>query len=572
MIYMNFKLIKFSLLLIFISVLFLLPSGVNAQTAPTYTFILGGEEYASGPMKYSYDAQLVVEFYDGKFHGYYGGGAAPGAPAVTQHYISTNFDDLFHERNRQQTYYLTLSSGFPNEVCGTWLNNLIRLSPSKVAAVYHSEKNCVNATTEKTMSYATSDNNGVTWNKRGPILSVYDGERSQCADCDDAGDATVVKRNGYYYMFSTETTKDGWKQGIARAVVQADGLPGQWFKYYNGGYTEPALGGKFTPIGNGQLPGTRVAYNKIFKNFMSVGTTGKWGFILHTTLKNEPTKSNPYIYFFPQVSTNDDPNVDDWVYYKENPNRLEFYAYSVIVDPDNLNGDVDNDFFVYYTKINTGQDFNSMYMMRRRIKLYPNTLAKNVSYYPLAKYTLPSKTRTSISNPVYQGATSNTYLGYLSYSSQATANQTMLYECYVSASDDYKLQITPCSNSKHIRKLGYIEKTQTDKATITLKECYSAANSKHYYVGNEACTAGDTNTSTLGYLYPRNNVTDLDACPLSAIGDANCDSAINTLDYVCWLQEYNTQTKLTGCNSSDFDRERGVSILDYSTWFSSYSP
>jgi hypothetical protein len=104
---------------------------------------------------------------------------------------------------------------------------------------------------------AVSGDNGITWEKAGQVITsqkpkgwvYYEGqvESGTGEPC-----STVSKDGEYLYIYYTEHSRVGGR-GVqicmARAYL-ADGppLPGTWYKYYNGSFSEPGLGGKDTPV------------------------------------------------------------------------------------------------------------------------------------------------------------------------------------------------------------------------------------------------------------------------------------------------------------------------------------
>jgi hypothetical protein len=102
---------------------------------------------------------------------------------------------------------------------------------------------------------AVSTDGGLTWQDRGPVLrSAYD------ADCDyrngffvgGHGDFSVVMgpRGEYFYFMYSNYSGPVAEQGVAvaRGRVADRGQPGTVMKYFAGGWTEPGLGGKVTPL------------------------------------------------------------------------------------------------------------------------------------------------------------------------------------------------------------------------------------------------------------------------------------------------------------------------------------
>ncbi len=53
-------------------------------------------------------------------------------------------------------------------------------------------------------------------------------------------------------------------------------------------------------------------------------------------------------------------------------------------------------------------------------------------------------------------------------------------------------------------------------------------------------------------------------------GDANGDRKVDGLDYIIWLNNYNTTTDL-GPSVGDFNKDRRVDGLDYIIWLTNYT-
>ena len=111
-----------------------------------------------------------------------------------------------------------------------------------------------------TIGLASSNDNGESWTKLGPIISsnkpkgwtAYEGQ----FDSGVGIPGFVVSKTGeylyaYYYEMSRVDGR-GAQTCMARSRI-ADGppLPGTWEKYYNGAFSEPGLGGKDTPVVTG---------------------------------------------------------------------------------------------------------------------------------------------------------------------------------------------------------------------------------------------------------------------------------------------------------------------------------
>ncbi|HOI30244.1 MAG TPA: T9SS type A sorting domain-containing protein [Melioribacteraceae bacterium] len=134
---------------------------------------------------------------------------------------------------------------------------------------------------------ARSTDGGITWQRRGQVLSTAAPKPANCNfQIWGVGNPTVFKSKdgNYLYMMFTE-----WLRGnpvsrpdliyLARAAVSSDGEPGSWFKYSNGSFSQPGLGGLGTPVINQPPPDgltsvyaalPAVSYNTAIDQFIVV--------------------------------------------------------------------------------------------------------------------------------------------------------------------------------------------------------------------------------------------------------------------------------------------------------------
>ena len=119
---------------------------------------------------------------------------------------------------------------------------------------YHLEPDDLQCLTAPVIGAAVSDDGGRTWSDRGPVL-----ENGYPILCDyqngyfvgGNGDFTVVvdQQRYFYFLFSNyggPTEEQGI--AVARGAFEGRGQPGTVFKYHQGGWNEPGLRGKVTPV------------------------------------------------------------------------------------------------------------------------------------------------------------------------------------------------------------------------------------------------------------------------------------------------------------------------------------
>ena len=133
----------------------------------------------------------------------------------------------------------------------------------------------------------TSADKGLTWQYVGPIITRYDAGgtmkdmRQQAGQSMDGGPGdmhlTVDERSGYIYLYGyvwtypktgstdQELPKRQCKMWVARCAIADKMAPGKWQKFYNGGWTEPGMGGKASPV-----RAFSVTYNTFLKKYISL--------------------------------------------------------------------------------------------------------------------------------------------------------------------------------------------------------------------------------------------------------------------------------------------------------------
>jgi hypothetical protein len=160
---------------------------------------------------------------------------------------------------------------------GTWLFSVFRQDGDRMLGFYHAEDHEFAADPNskyvawKSIARCTSDDNGKTWQKDGQIITS-DREKPDEPTWGGAGDCSVVwdDANKQWVCFYQEHV-------LCMAVsADPDGKPGTWKKAYGFGFTEPGLGGEYTPIASlSKFPGGNPSV--YFNTFLK-----KWVMVWHT--------------------------------------------------------------------------------------------------------------------------------------------------------------------------------------------------------------------------------------------------------------------------------------------------
>ena len=394
--------------------------------------------------------------------------------------------------------------------CGAWLASVYQVTSTYWIGWYHAEHTCdrVAGTTHMTMAFVDSADGGHTWNKpsypNNQILTAPAGSTL----LDYAGNGKVIYQGGYFYLFYMG---GDYQSYIARSSFVDQGRPGTWWKWYQGGWTEPGIGGQSTAV-NGFGEGTgSLSWNSYLGAYLNVDTSAKWGFLLKTSsdlltwsdLANDPTKS-----FYPLATYPTDINQDQWGARSASSGLL--YAYPSIVGTNGDSSTSGQTFYLYYTKLFSGQDFTQRYLMRRLITLsLPATAPAYAATVDLDRYrTSAGKLRvfTEITHPS-EGYTFQSRIGALL--AYPAPGFHPLYECGLTAYnfDYFASNVDPspgwanCEGQPLIRNIGWAADSPIGAATTPIYRCFNSAVPTHFISTDPACE-GHTVEWVLGYIFP----------------------------------------------------------------------
>ena len=142
--------------------------------------------------------------------------------------------------------------------------------------------------TRKKTRLATSTDKGLTWHLEGDILTDYlpnagdwlkfSGSNFEPGPADF--DFYVDNQGRFFYIYSCNSfaPKNGsmnnflWYNEVARCAISDKMAPGRWYKFCNGAWTEPGLGGKASKVTMGpySIYG-RVIYSSYLKKYLRIG-------------------------------------------------------------------------------------------------------------------------------------------------------------------------------------------------------------------------------------------------------------------------------------------------------------
>jgi len=124
------------------------------------------------------------------------------------------------------------------------------------------------------MGIGKSTDGGLNWSMQGTIIKKYNEQKESDAADNIGGYGGVVKDSFMYVWYWDRPADPVHKPAVARSAL-SDVLAGRtdkWYKYYNGAFSEPGLGGSFTSESNFVAGGhNAVSYNTYLNKFVYAG-------------------------------------------------------------------------------------------------------------------------------------------------------------------------------------------------------------------------------------------------------------------------------------------------------------
>ena len=152
--------------------------------------------------------------------------------------------------------------GQTNDRLWTWIESTWKDDDGTLYAAYHYEPDNLcfanhHLPTAPKIAWIRSLDNGLTWTDLGFVLAA-DPANIRCDtkstwDSGGEGDFSAIldRKKEYFYFFFTSYDKEFKEQGIGVARMRyadRDNPSGKVWKWYNGQFGEPGVGGHFTPI------------------------------------------------------------------------------------------------------------------------------------------------------------------------------------------------------------------------------------------------------------------------------------------------------------------------------------
>jgi hypothetical protein len=385
-----------------------------------------------------------------------------------------------------------LGQGKPGtyDECGQWLNH-VEPEGAVVLGFIHDETACKYqlGQTHKSMSLATSTDDGLTWNNLGQIITGTDAPTANKNTGE--GDCTAVNgQDGYYYAYCFRP-RDG-ALIVARAPVSNPG-PGNWVKFFGGEWDQPGLGGDATRLMNGSGVSSAL-WNTTRQTVLTGWVRGGLGLFLssdHTTLTPLPE---------PLLA------VDPGEWKRPAPSELIFYP--VILDAKTGANQLSNSWMLAYAYFQPNEGGNQKYLVFRDVAVSisnapvsPQVGVLLARWYNAALHDRWSTTAAVPGNDVTYKLEARS--GYLMTSAPAGQPSQELEDC-VSAQgghlDHLLAQKGFCEahTYQRLRTAGWVfARQETD--TQPLYQCYSDAEHSHFAANRPDCDGKGRMETLLGY-------------------------------------------------------------------------
>ena len=308
--------------------------------ADCLTIRVGPPVVVRGPFPDELDATFTaVRLADGTFRGFSANGA-------TYAIHGASLLELGGERRE------VLQVGAPGSVndCGRWLTSLTRVSDSLLGFV-HQEHDCDynQGRTEKSMAIASSTDEGLTWTDLGTVITGTDLAKTDGVTGE--GDCNMVDGfDGYLYAYCLRNSD--WQTIVARAAIDT---PTDWRKYYEGGWSEPGLGGRASDIG---FVGTGAGYLE-GPGWIAAVATDSWFGGLRLSLSRDKVT---FVDLDEPLLTIDGA---EW----DRPADSDLIAYAGIVNPDDGSNVVTSRFLLSYVFVPKGKGFESRHLVFQEVSL-----------------------------------------------------------------------------------------------------------------------------------------------------------------------------------------------------------
>jgi hypothetical protein len=372
---------------------------------------------------------------------------------------------------------------------GKWINHVER-SGNILLGWVHDETGDAPGQGLKSMSLATSKDEGLSWSDLGQIITGKDSwTRGKVTGEGDCGALNGL--DGYYYAYCGRT-RDG-AIIVARAPVSSPG-PGKWMKFFEGKWDQPGLGGDSTSLGRGL--GTGVARWTTTGETLLLGWThGGMGLSFSTDHTTFTPLREPLLDLDPGKWNRPDPS--------------EVVAYQVVIDAKTGGNQLSNSWMLVYTYLQPNEGFDKRYLVFRSVSVsISNTpVTPQVGVQLVRWYNANLHDRWSTTAPVPPAKNSSYKLeatsGYLMTAADPAKPSVELEDCVSQwpGHPDHLLEAKGVCEAGHYQRLrtaGWVY-SKPQEQTIPLYRCYNPQEHSHFASNSPDCENLGKMERLLGY-------------------------------------------------------------------------
>jgi hypothetical protein len=381
------------------------------------------------------------------------------------------------------------------DFCGRWMNSTDNVG-SWVNGFIHAETDCNYSAgqTHKSMAFAVSGDQGLSWVVEGQIITGMDSPTQ--GKVTGEGDCTVVNgQDGYYYAYCLRNSD--YNTIVARAPV-SNPYPGSWTKYYNGSWSQPGLGGNATPLGSlGTSFGMSTGYWTDTNNVVVYGVDASAGGLI---ISFSPDKTSFTTLAVPVIPLDG----DNW----NRPQPTELIAYPSLMNYGNVNNQISSPYLLAYVYLQPNETFSQRYLVFRDIYMWlsPSPVTPQVGIALARWYNASVKDRWSTTAPVPGDFSTYVYegtFGYLMTAPDPTQPTTKLEDCvsYWPGHPDHLFTYDGwCVSAGYtrLRTAGWVYQNSLPN-TVPLYRCYSSTLNNHFASNRSDCEGLGTMEYLLGY-------------------------------------------------------------------------
>jgi len=417
-----------------------------------------------------------------------------GYTAASKTYLMSASTILsLNENNLSSNAVLSAGTKGNFDECGAWIHGA-HLIPgtNTVEAWYHGESGYCHgeAAPLKTLDavgYAISTDGGHTFTKPNyPNNIILSGQKTYLNNFAGDGDFSVVPLADKNYMFFIDHSLNS--SSVAVASISASG-PGQWMKWYNGGFTQPGDGGLDTAIAP-LLAG--VGYNTLWLNFTGITYENTLGVGFRVALS--PDGVNWSIVNSPLIPTG--TRWSDW------NGTLGVAQYPSVIGLDGSKNWT-NDFYLYYMYIRPGDTITNRFLVRSKVTM---TVNDQPSSFPQGNTDLERFFSSSAKRHWITSGIAVPKTGVWDFADEGRLGSIFttggpglveLYECQAGGENYFVSLDSKCGGFTVLRVAGFVYSTSV-AGTRPIYRCY-ISNGDHFVSIDSKCE-GAVNEGLIGYI------------------------------------------------------------------------